>query len=270
MYSIYAYLTLFGHTIGPYRGKDKFGYIMEGNYKDGKKDGLWKRYYKNSEQLNWTVNYKDGEHIGESIVYHENGNIDSIKNHKADEEYTIYHDDEGRKKEEGCFKDSKQDGKWIMYHENGQIACEEHYEMGVENGRWIFYDEKGSVVEEQIWLNGKDISLYSKIIELLKERNDKMSTSDIDAFLGTQDIDRVKKDCEELYRKGEINRTGNYRYFILTEEKKTKKTKTKSEKVEKYEAVDVKQELKKYKEMLDEGLIDKEDYEAKKDELLGL
>ena len=29
-------------------------------------------------------------------------------------------------------------------------------------------------------------------------------------------------------------------------------------------------ELKKYKEMLDEGLIDKEDYEAKKDKLLGI
>ena len=36
------------------------------------------------------------------------------------------------------------------------------------------------------------------------------------------------------------------------------------------EEVDVKSELKKYKEMLDEGLIDKEDYEAKKDALLGL
>ena len=33
---------------------------------------------------------------------------------------------------------------------------------------------------------------------------------------------------------------------------------------------DVKAELKKYKEMLDEGLIDKEDYEAKKDKLLGI
>ena len=36
------------------------------------------------------------------------------------------------------------------------------------------------------------------------------------------------------------------------------------------ETVDVKEELKKYKEMLDEGLITQEDYDAKKKELLGL
>ena len=92
-----------------------------------------------------------------------------------------------------------------------------------------------------------------------------MTTSDIDAFLKTQDIDTIKETCELMYHNGDINRTSNYRYFILTEEKKAKKTKP-----EKTEIVDVKSELKKYKEMLDEGLIDKEDYEAKKDELLGL
>ena len=36
------------------------------------------------------------------------------------------------------------------------------------------------------------------------------------------------------------------------------------------EAVDVKSELNKYKEMLDDGLITQEDYNAKKKELLGL
>ena len=36
------------------------------------------------------------------------------------------------------------------------------------------------------------------------------------------------------------------------------------------EAVDVKAELKKYKDMLDEGLIEQEDYDSKKKELLAL
>ena len=70
-------------------------------------------------------------------------------------------------------------------------------------------------------------------------------------------------------RCGKINNisfAGNGRYFILTEGGEEKK----ETKPEKTETVDVKSELKKYKEMLDEGLIDKEDYEAKKKELLGL
>jgi hypothetical protein len=36
------------------------------------------------------------------------------------------------------------------------------------------------------------------------------------------------------------------------------------------ESVDIKKELKKFKDLLDEGLIDEDDYNAKKSELLGL
>ena len=71
-----------------------------------------------------------------------------------------------------------------------------------------------------------------------------------------------------MYIDGEISRTGNYRYFILTEEKK--KPKPKKASAPKSEAVDVKAELKKYKEMLDEGLITQEAYDAKMNQLLGL
>jgi hypothetical protein len=95
-----------------------------------------------------------------------------------------------------------------------------------------------------------------------------MPASDIDAHLKHQDVDEIKELCEEMYHNGEISRTGNYRYFILTKEKK--KPKPKNASAAKPEKVDVKAELKKYKEMLDEGLITQEDYDAKKKELLGL
>ena len=111
-------------------------------------------------------------------------------------------------------------------------------------------------------------NLKSPIIKLLNELGTKMPASDIDAHLKHQNIDEIKELCEEMYHNGEISRTGNYRYFILTEEKK--KPKPKKASAPKSEAVDVKSELKKYKEMLDEGLIEQEDYDAKKKELLGL
>ena len=95
-----------------------------------------------------------------------------------------------------------------------------------------------------------------------------MPASDIDAFLKRQDIDDIKALCEDMYHNGDINRTSNYRYFILTEEKK--KPKPKKTSPPKSEAVDVKAELKKYKEMLDEGLITQEAYDAKMNQLLGL
>ena len=72
--------------------------------------------------------------------------------------------------------------------------------------------------------------------------------------------------CEQMYDDNEISFAGNGRYFVLTE----KKEKPKKTSAPKSEEVDVEKELEKYKSMLDKGLIDKEDYEAKKKELLGL
>ena len=105
-----------------------------------------------------------------------------------------------------------------------------------------------------------------KIIKLLEEKGVKMPASDVDAFLKHQNVDEIKEFCEDMYHNGEISRTANYRYFILSEEKKKPK-KTSAAKSEK---VDVKAELKKYKEMLDEGLITQEAYDSKMNQLLGL
>ena len=101
---------------------------------------------------------------------------------------------------------------------------------------------------------------------MLKEKALKLPASDIDAFLQHQNVDEIKELCEQMYHNGEISRTANYRYFILTEEKK----KPNKASTPKSGAVDVKAELKKYKEKLDEGLITQEMYDAKAKELLGL
>ena len=67
---------------------------------------------------------------------------------------------------------------------------------------------------------------------------------------------------------GEISRTGNYRYFILNEEKK--KPKPKKSSAPKSEEVDVEKELEKLKSLLDKDLITQEQYDTKSNKLLGL
>ena len=95
-----------------------------------------------------------------------------------------------------------------------------------------------------------------------------MPASDIDAHLKHQNVDEIKELCEKMYHNGEISRTGNYRYFILTEEKE--KPKPKKTSAPKSEEVDVEKELEKLKGLLDKGLITQEQYDAKSNELLGL
>jgi len=98
------------------------------------------------------------------------------------------------------------------------------------------------------------------IKKLLKDKAVKMPASDIDAHLKHQNVDEIKELCEEMYHNGEISRTGNYRYFILTEEKKKPKK----------AASDPTVEIRKYAKLRDDGLITEEEYQAKKKEILGL
>jgi len=106
-------------------------------------------------------------------------------------------------------------------------------------------------------------NLKSPIIKLLNELGTKMPASDIDAHLKHQNVDEVKEVCKELYHNGEISRTGNYRYFILTEEKKTPKKRAAKKS-------DPTAEIRKYAKLRDDGLITEEEYQAKKKEILGL
>ena len=124
------------------------------------------------------------------------------------------------------------------------------------------YEERRAILRKA--QNEYDTKLA--ILDLLDDKKVKMPASDIDAHLKYKNVDQVKEFCEKLYHNGQAGRTGNYRYFTLkkTQEKSDpiKGTKPKSDKV------DVKAELKKFKEMLDEGLIEQQDYDKKKKDLL--
>tara|TARA_Y100000741_G_scaffold64712_1_gene46336 strand:+ start:258 stop:893 length:636 start_codon:yes stop_codon:yes gene_type:complete len=156
----------------------------------------------------------------------------------------------------------------ISDYENGETNYQIIYKSIINKGEDYFYflDKNGNICQQKKPASYLNEDFIKNIINLLKERNEKMASSDIDAHLKYQDVDEVKQTCEILYHKGLINRTGNYRYFILNEDKKTHEKSV----VDNTEEVDIKKELKKYKELLDEGLIEKEDFDAKKKELLGL
>lgn len=115
--------------------------------------------------------------------------------------------------------------------------------------------------------NARFNDIKQKIVSLLQKKSKKMSISDIAAFL-KEDREEVKWLLESLYEEKKIDFAGNGRYFILNPYKK--KPKLKKASAPKSKEVDVKAELKKYKEMLDDGLITQEQYDAKSNELLGL
>ena len=106
--------------------------------------------------------------------------------------------------------------------------------------------------------------LKNKITKLLKEKAVKMPASDIDAFLKYQNVEKVKALCEKMYHNGEISRTANYRYFMLSEEKGEPKKAS----VSKSESTDIPEQIKKLSDLKDQGILTEEEFQSKKKDLL--
>ena len=168
---------------------------------------------------------------------------------------------------------TKKTGYYYFIDDDGDICSTNQEDVYEKWNDWqeqnAVYDKKAEYESQQALEDekiDKEIELRSNIIELLKNNTEKFTASDIDARLNSFDVDLVKEICEELYHDGIINRTGNYRYYIFSENEQSSDNLKKDES----EEVDVENELEKFKGMLDKGLITQEDYDAKKKELLGL
>ncbi len=94
---------------------------MEGNFKNGKKDGLETSWYEDGQKRS-EDNFKDGKLDGLSIFWFPNG----------------------QKGNEGIYKDGITEGIHKMWHENGQMRAEAKFENGI--GSTKFWNSKGESV----------------------------------------------------------------------------------------------------------------------------
>ena len=156
------------HKGSPYTGK-RYGLhlngqkSMEGNYKDGKEDGLWVWWYKNG-QKSMEGNYKNGKAVGLHVNWYENGQKMLEQNFIEDEGENFpiidglevgWHEN-GQKSKEGNYKDGKPVGLHVEWYENGQKKLEQKWKEGnIVKGSSKFWNSKGEPVDS--------------ILEVLKE-----------------------------------------------------------------------------------------------------
>ena len=104
---------------------------------------------------------------------------------------------------------------WDLFKKQFLNSPEELLNIVKENSK-IIMERLDDLIEIKKIEEEKKKNLKASIIVLLKKHETKMPTSDIDAHLKHQNVDQIKELCEEMYHDGEISRTGNYRYFILS------------------------------------------------------
>ena len=102
--------------------------LIQGSYKDGKKDGLFMEWHKNG-QKSTEGNWKDGNEDGLFMGWHKNG----------------------EKNSESTYRDGKRDGLYAQWHYNGQNFLENKYKDGEEvEGSKKWWNRKGEPVDSEV------------------------------------------------------------------------------------------------------------------------
>ena len=125
--------------------------VEEGNYVDGKKEGVWKKYWNNGK-LASEITYKNNLQNGYAKIYYKNGNIS----------------------EEGTWMNGKWDGSYKLYYENGQLSYDWNYVNGKRDGAQKYYFENGKVQYDGSWKGGNESGVLKEFNEdgqLVAEKN---------------------------------------------------------------------------------------------------
>ncbi|RUA30273.1 MAG: hypothetical protein DSY76_02625 [Bacteroidetes bacterium] len=129
---------------------------VEGHYHKRLKDGLWKYYNKSPHILIKEESYKDGKKDGPWRVYYRNGNLTSELYWKDDKRHGTWKDffENGDPHVEGTFKNGKLDGEYKVYFIGNIVEKKGNYVDGKMNGIWYFYNEKGELIKKERYDHG--------------------------------------------------------------------------------------------------------------------
>ena len=150
---------------------------------DGKKDGLYERYYSvsNGAQLARRENYVNGKLDGEAISFYKNGALEEQSN----------------------YKDGNREGLYVAYHENGQLERKQNYINGQRNGPFERYTKDGLLLEKADFQDGKYKGIYESYYT-----NGKLKRKSSASYLNKGDIKDGKS--EKYFEDGQLEALESY------------------------------------------------------------
>ena len=113
------------------------------NKKDsqGRKQGVWEKYYPDAKTLIYLGQFKDDIPYGEFKYYYPSGKIKSIVRHKGvKRSYAWFYFENEELMSEGLYRDMKKDSLWKNYNAQGYLLSTEVFKNNKLNGeRRVFY-----------------------------------------------------------------------------------------------------------------------------------
>ncbi len=131
--------------------------MAEGNYLNQKKDSTWNYFSEYDGILLSKENYKEGKKEGVWQKFYPNKIIAEKSTYKNDVQVGVWlqYFTDGTKKIEGFYIDGKKNGQFTYYHPNGQIETSGMYLNSLKDGNWKYFSVDGKPIKEEIYNHGK-------------------------------------------------------------------------------------------------------------------
>ncbi len=167
-----------GKRNGYYKSDYSGDLCMEGTFKNDKKTGVWKSFFKTNNQLKYLKLYDIlGLATGVWESYYDSGELNNVEQHlngKKQGKQTEYFKN-GNVSKTGMHIQGQANGVWMYYYDDGHLACEKTFVNGVESGvytsyhkngkrhktgmkqqfkktgTWITYDNKGTIIKTETY-----------------------------------------------------------------------------------------------------------------------
>ncbi len=141
----------------------------------GRKQGLWKKYYPKTQQLRYEGTFVNDKPKGVFKYYDENNFLTGTVTHiDGVVSYAKNFYESGKLKSEGKFINQKKDSTWIVLREDGTMLSKDNYADDKLNGTSTVYHIEGQPSQVNTYkngvLNGPSISYYDNG-KTLGERN---------------------------------------------------------------------------------------------------
>lgn len=123
----------------------------------GKRQGLWVQQWKETRNLLYRGEYKDGLPIGEWQRYYSDGKLMAITKHIKDTvvmDVTFFHPDGKTRMTEGRYHHRKKEGNWKIWSEEGILLSDENYLDSLLSGQSKYYSPQGYLIKEETYLKG--------------------------------------------------------------------------------------------------------------------
>lgn len=185
--------------------KYKENQIVEaGDYKDGRKEGLWTKYYPNGNKQSEII-YKNGRPDGNFKLYYENGNVEEEGawiNRLYSGAFKRYYEDGTLEQEKTFDANGKAKGKVTYYFPNGQKELEFTTSNGKETGKAVRYYPNGDVKEVISFEDGEALEFENKkMVNKPVEAGEGIKVTDKNSPVAQGEVNEAQQEVKDGYAK---------------------------------------------------------------------